>query len=228
MAAAEHITTQGASAPSLPAPQHKPPARPLADLRFRTLVGEAAWARLPEAVCRRFSKCLSPDDALFYRGKVVATELSRSGRILAFLARAIGSPLPLTDGATGPALVVVTEDERLGGQSWTRIYTRAGRCPQTVHSAKRFRGPTGLEEYVGYGIGMALKVTVEDEALVFRSDHYFLALGRQRARLPRLLEPGQMCIIHRDEGGGSFSFRLTLTHPLVGRLVHQLAYFLDP
>ena len=104
---------------------------------------------------------LAPEDALFYRGKVVATELSRAGRLLAFLARAIGSPLPLTDGATGPALVVVTEDARLGGQSWTRIYTRAGRLPQTVHSAKRFRGPTGLEEYVGYGIGMALKVTVE-------------------------------------------------------------------
>jgi hypothetical protein len=228
MTAAEHITMQASSAPSASAPRHKPPARPLADLRFRTLVGEAAWARLPEAVCRRFSKCLSPDDALFYRGKVVATELSRAGRILAFLARAIGSPLPLTHGATGPALVVVTEEERLAGQSWTRIYTRAGRCPQTVHSAKRFRGPTGLEEYVGYGIGMALAVTVEDEALVFRSNHYFLALRRWRVRLPRLLEPGQMCIIHRDEGGRSFSFRLTLTHPLAGRLVHQLAYFLDP
>ena len=104
-------------------PEQKPP-HPLADLRFRTLVGEAAWARLPEAVCRRFSKCLPPEDAVFYRGKVVATELSRAGWLLAFLARAIGSPLPLTDGATGPALVVVTEDACLGGQSWTRIYTR--------------------------------------------------------------------------------------------------------
>jgi hypothetical protein len=208
-------------------PEQKLP-HPLADLRFRTLVGEAAWARLPDAVCRRFSKCLSPEDAVFYRGKVVATELSRAGWLLAFLARAIGSPLPLTDGATGPALVVVTEDACLGGQSWTRIYTRVGRHPQTVHSAKRFCGSTGLEEYVGYGIGMALKVTVEDAALVFRSDHYFLALRRWRLRLPRLLEPGEMCITHRDEGSGAFSFLLALTHPLLGRLVHQLAYFLDP
>ncbi len=228
MAATELIRMQGSAGPSATGPEHEPPARPLVDLRFRTLVGEAAWARLPEAVCRRFSKRLSPDDALFYRGTVVATELSRAGRILAFLARAIGSPLPLTDGATGPALVVISEDEGLGGQSWTRIYARPGRSPQTVHSAKRFRGPTGLEEYVGFGVGMALEVTVEDETLVFRSDHYFLALGRRRVRLPRLLEPGQMCIVHRDEGGGSFSFRLTLTHPLAGRLVHQLAYFLDP
>jgi hypothetical protein len=47
-------------------------------------------------------------------------------------------------------------------------------------------------------------------------------------RLPRLLEPGEMCIIHRYEGGGSFSFPVALTPPLLGRLVHQLPNFLDP
>jgi len=215
--------------PSRAAPQpNEPSASPaLADARFRTLVSEAAWARLPEPVRRRFSRCLGPDEIVLYRGSVVATELSRAGRVLAFLARAIGSPLPLSNGATGPALVAVVEDERLGGQSWTRIYGRPGRFPQTIHSAKRFHGPTGLEEYVGCGIGMALTVSVEEGCLVFRSDHYFLEVGSRRWRLPRALEPGRMAITHREEGGGTFSFRLCLTHPILGRIVHQLAYFAD-
>jgi hypothetical protein len=206
-----------------------PPSAPaaLADVRFRTLVGEAAWAKLPEPVRRRFSKCLAPGEMLVFRGTVVATELPAAGRILAFLARAIGAPLPLTNGATGPALVTVVEDDRLGGQSWTRVYARPGRFPQSVHSAKRFRGPTGLEEYVGCGIGMALWVNVEEDALVFRSAHYFVEIGPWRLRLPRLLEPGRMEITHREEGGGTFSFRLRLTHPAVGQIVHQLAYFCD-
>jgi hypothetical protein len=210
------------------APGSAPPLTPLVgDLRFRTLVGEVAWAELPEAVRRRFSKCLAPDEMHIYRGNVVATELSRAGRVLSFLSRAIGSPLPLTDGATGPALVVVTEDARLGGQSWLRIYTRPGRFPQSIHSAKRFRGPTGLEEYVGCGIGMSLRVTVEGGALIFRSVAYFLELGRWRLPLPRVLHPGRMQIEHRDEGNGSFAFSLALSHPLFGRLVHQLAIFRD-
>ncbi len=208
-------------------PSAGPPCRHSRDLRFRALLGEAAWGELPEPVRRRFSKRLSPDEAAFYRGVVAVTELSRAGRLLAFLARAIGAPLPLTNGATGAALVAVVEDARLGGQSWTRIYARPGRFPQTIHSAKRFCGPTGLEEYVGCGIGMALRVSVEDKALVFRSAHYFLKIGPWRWRLPRALEPGRMEITHRDEDGCVFSFRLRLVHPLLGSIVHQLAYFSD-
>ena len=89
---------------------------------------------------------------------------------------------------------------------------------------KRFQGPTGLEEYVGAGIGMALRVTVENGALVFRSAHYFLELGRFRVAIHDLLSPGQMEIVHRDLGS-EFAFELTLTHRLFGRLIHQLAYF---
>jgi hypothetical protein len=200
----------------------------LADARFRALVGEEAWACLPEPVRRRFSKRLAPDEAVVYRGTVIATELSPVGRILSFLGRAIGAPLPLSNGATGPSVVTVVEDGRLGGQVWTRLYMRPGRFPQTIHSAKRFRGPTGLEEYVGYGIGMALRVTVEEGVLVFRSEHYFQEIGGWRWRWPKALEPGRMEITHREEGGGMFSFRLALVHPLLGRLVHQLACFHDP
>jgi hypothetical protein len=200
---------------------------PIEDLRFRTLVGERAWGELPEAVRRRFSKCLGASDAVVYQGLVTATRLSPAGRALSFLARAIGSPLPLTDGATGPAVVIVTEDEGLGGQSWLRIYARPGRFPQAIHSAKRFGGPTGLEEYVGCGIGMALQVSVEDGALAFRSAGYFLQVARWRLPIPRPLHPGQMLIVHRDIGSESFEFSLSLTHRVFGRLVHQMAVFRD-
>jgi hypothetical protein len=204
----------------------------LVDLRFRALVGEEAWARLPEAVRRRFSKRLAPGEMVIYQGRVAATELSYAGRLLAFLARAIGGPLPFTHGATGAAVVIVMEDAALRGQSWTRAYARPGRFPQIVHSAKRFCGPTGLEEYVGRGIGMTLRVTVEDGALFFRSERYFFEFGCRRLYFPRVLEPGAMEIVHREEedreaGGGMFSFRLALTHPRWGRLLNQLAYFHD-
>ncbi len=197
------------------------------DLRFRALVGEAGWCRLPAAVQRRFSKRLAAGAVLLYAGEVLETRLSRVGQLLSFLARAICAPLPLDDGMTGGATVAVMENAGLGGQSWTRTYARAGRFPQVIHSAKCFSGPTGLEEHVGCGIGMSLAVVEEGGALVFRSVRYFLAIGRWRIPLPRLLEPGAMEIVHRDEGSGAFLFTLELRHRRLGVLIRQVARFRD-
>lgn len=207
--------------------ENSPAERDLAaaDLRFRALMGMEAWATLPEPVRRRFSKRLAAGAIRLYSGHVVTTELSRAGRILAFFANLIGSPLPSTHGATGPSVVAVQEDETLRGQIWSRSYARPGRFPQVVHSAKRFQGPTGLEEHVGAGIGMTLRVTAEEGTLVFRSECYFFQAAGLRLYIPRALSPGRMEIVHRQEAGATFSFRLTLTHTVFGRLVHQLAFF---
>ncbi|MDH4983698.1 DUF4166 domain-containing protein [Hyphomicrobium sp. D-2] len=222
------LPPDGAAPAVLPTPPvDDEAAAPVGDPRFRQLVGDAAWSELPAAVRRRFSKRLGADETAIYRGQVLSTRLSRTGRVLAWMARLIGAPLPLVDGATGPAAVVVSENPLLGGQTWLRIYNRPGRFPQAIHSAKRFQGPTGLEEYVGSGIGMTLRVTVEDRALVFRSADYFLEAGRWRFTMPKFLQPGRMCIVHRDRGDGSFDFGLQLCHPLLGRLVAQDAVFRD-
>ena len=209
-----------------PAPRtaDKPPST-LTDIRFRQLVGEEGWQALPEPVRRRFSIHHQPGEMVLYQGRVETTRLSRWGRALAMMSAVIGSPLPRRDGATGDATVVVTEDATSGDQSWIRMYASCGGAPQVIRSMKRFRGTTGLEEYVGGGIGMALRVYVEDSALHFASDHYFLELAGLRVQVPRVLEPGRMLIIHREETSGEFSFKLTLNHPHLGCLVHQLAYF---
>ena len=199
----------------------------IVDLRFRALVGEEGWNRLPEAVQRRFSRRLAPGVVQFYVGEVLETRLTRVGRVLSFLARAIGAPLPLDDDMRGGATVAVMENAALGGQSWTRTYARPGRFPQVIHSAKCFAGSTGLEEHVGGGVGMSLSVGEEGGALVFRSVGYFIAVGRLRLRLPRFLSPGDMEIVHEDEGQGAFLFRLALRHPKLGLVVRQTARFRD-
>jgi uncharacterized protein DUF4166 len=199
----------------------------VADTRFRTLLGPTAWALLPVPVQKRFSNALAPGEMKLYEGHVAETELSRAGRVLAFALRIIGAPLPLQNGATGASVVSVVEDPKIGGQLWSRSYARAGRFPQVVHSAKRFRGATGLEEYVGAGLGMALQLSVRDGALVFTSAGYFFDGFGRRIWLPDFLTPGAMEIVHTQEPDATFTFRLTLTHPLFGRLLYQLAYYRD-
>ena len=197
------------------------------DTRFRSLIGEDAWRDLPLAVQKRFSKRLAGAKVAIYPGIIEEVRFSRFGWILAQLCRVIGAPLPLHRDKGVPATVCVSEDGLGGGQCWTRIYGRKHGFPQVIHSAKRFAGKSGLEEYLGRGIGMALRVHAENDGLVFRSDHYFLDLGPVRLRLPHWIGPGRTEVRHRDLGEGRFEFSLRLMHPLLGELVYQSGVFHD-
>jgi hypothetical protein len=197
----------------------------LDDNRFRALLADDDWGRLPLATWRRFSKRLAGGRTVVYVGEVEEARHSRIGWWLAQLARIIGGPLP-TGGETGvPIIVTVTEDAASGGQVWTRICARSNGFPQVIHSAKRFAGPSGLEEYIGFGLSMGLRLSVEHEALVFRSTGYFTCLGTLRLSLPDWLAPGALTVSHADLGDGAFRFTLDVVHPRLGELVHQSAVF---
>lgn len=220
------METERSDSRVIPFPRRSPdgPAR-IEDIRFRTLAGAEAWNRLPAAVRARFERHIGAGASILYAGEVVECRMSRAGRLLCQLVRLVGAPLPLSRDTFVPAVVSVTEDGAGGGQLWTRVYGRRRGFPQVIHSAKRFAGPTGLEEYVGRGLGIALRLEVQREALHFLSDHYFLKAGRARLRLPRWLSPGLMRVSHIDCGQGSFAFVLSLVHPLLGELVRQTAMF---
>jgi hypothetical protein len=197
----------------------------LGDLRFRALLSDHDWEALPPAIRRRFSRRLADGGTIVYAGTVIETRMSRAGWWLAQAIRPIGGPLPVSRDRDVPAVVAVTEDMAGGGQVWTRLYARRAGFPQIVHSAKRFAGPTGLEEYVGYGVGMALTVHVIDRALVFRSAGYFLQILGRRFVLPASLGPGALTVTHGEQTDGWFSFTLDLTHPRFGALIRQTAIF---
>ena len=209
-----------------PKPQQDPDASSaLCDLRFRALMAESDWAALPAPIRRRFSRRLASGDTVVYVGEVLETWMSRAGWWLAQTARLIGAPLPTNRTVHTPSVVTVTEDVASGGQTWTRLYARRKGFPQIIHSVKRFAGATGLEEYVGQGIGVALTVHVEDDVLVFRSAGYFLQLFGHRVALPRWLSPGTLSVIHAELGDGRFSFILQIVHPRFGLLLRQMAAF---
>src|SRR5579859_623806 len=195
------------------------------DNRFRALLSPEDWGRLPVAIWRRFSKRFVDGATVVYVGEVEEAFLSRAGWWFAQAARLIGGPLPTTTATRVPMIVTVTEDAASGGQVWTRICARRHGFPQVIHSAKRFAGPTGLEEYIGFGISMALKVSVRSEALVFSSAGYVARFGRRRLTLPDWLTPGELTVTHTDLGCGLFRFTLEIVHPRLGRLVRQSAVF---
>ena len=217
MASASRISRTFAPAPSN--------SKLIDDHRFRALLSDDDWGRLPLAIWRRFSKRLADGKTIVYVGEVDQASISLAGRCVAQIVRVIGGPLP-TGAETGvPMIVAVTEDAATGGQIWTRMTGRRSGFPQVISSCKRFAGPTGLEEYVGCGISVALRICVAHEALVFRSAGYVLQIGRSKWPLPEWLTPGALTVTHSDLGDGAFRFTLEILHPHLGRLLRQSAVF---
>ena len=208
------------------APERGPESEPdIRDLRFRALMRETDWASLPLAIRRRFSKRLAGGRPVVYAGEVLDTFMSRGGWLLAQAARLFGGPLPTMRCKHVPSVVTVTDDRATRGQIWTRLYARRGKFPQVIHSCKRFGGPTGLEEYVGYGLGMTLTVEAREGALIFRSRDYFFEMFSWRVTLPKWLTPGAIYVTHAELPDGKFSFTLQVIHPRFGLLVRQMAIF---
>jgi Domain of unknown function (DUF4166) len=197
------------------------------DHRFRQLVSKTEWDALPAAVRKRFSKKLTGGATAVYAGVVTGFRVSRFGKILAHALRVIGAPLPLFDHVDVPTVVTVTEDVRTSGQIWTRTYANRAGFPQVIHSAKRFSGPTGLEEHVGCGISMLLKVVAEPRGIIFKSAGYQFKLGHLRIAVPRFLSPGDLTVRHMEAENDRFVFEMTLHHPMLGELIHQSAEYGD-
>lgn len=205
------------------------PELPTVDRRFSDLLGRKNWLKLPPAIRRRFGKRVRGGASVAYQGVVTRMRMNWSGRLLATAARLIGAPLPYDLSCVGkPAVVTVTEDIAGNGQFWIRQYGRQSGFPQMIHSSKRFSGPTGLEEYIGYGIGVALNVVAEENAILFKSDHYFVSFLGRRFRVPEPIAPGALEIGHHELGGGKFRFSMRLSHRFLGQVLSQDAEFEDP
>lgn len=197
------------------------------DSRFRRLIPANDWAALNPAIRARFTKRLGGPDLAIYPGRIVVTQLNPAGWLLSRLCRLIGAPLPLYSDGGVAAAVLVSEDATTGGQRWTRIYHRRAGNPQVINSAKAFAGPTGLEEHIGGGFGMALRAVAAGDRLTFSSTHYFVRVLDRRLGLPAWCTPGVTTVTHRDLGEGRFAFDLEVRHPLFGMLVRQHAIFRD-
>ena len=195
---------------------------------FERLLGREAWLKLPGAVRERFLRRIETGDCVSYVGRVEGCRMSFAGRVLAQIARIVGAPLPLGTDIGVAASVSVTSDDGRINQYWTRQYGRRHGFPQVIHSAKRFAGPTGLEEYLGRGLGIALRLRMAEGTLLFEGDHYFVRVLGVRVRFPRWAEPGQLAVGHRDLGDGRFVFSMDLVHPVLGELIHQTAVYADP
>ena len=194
---------------------------------FQSLLGHAAWHRLPALVRRRFATT-SPAHTITYRGCMSVVRHSRFGWLCAQLCRVIGTPIAPYAGRDVDMTVRVYDAPKLKGSVWERCYHFPRRPPVLVLSTKCLDGAGRLVEALDFGLHMALEVFEDGGDLVFRSTRYYLEFLGLRLNLPRWIPPGQTTVIHRNLSDGAFRFIFFTRHPLFGEMFYQEGVFHDP
>jgi hypothetical protein len=210
-----------AEAPASPSPAHREWHRPAG---MHGLLGDVAWRRLPPAVRTRFGE---PVQKVDYVGEFDVVRASIIGRVIAFLCKAIGTPVVPRTGLRVPAIIHVGPVDR--GASWLREYRWPNGRACRVHSTKVIGADGTLTEELPAGLRMPLSVYQRRGVLHFLGKGYYFEFGRGKSRLkiplPAWLSPGTTHVEHADESNGWFRFTMTVTHPLFGEVFYQTGRF---
>ena len=208
----------------------EPPA-PRGGVGIRQVIGEAAWQRLPAAVRQRFDAARGSVD---YIGSFEVVAASPAGRLIAHLARVLGSPVATAVGNDIPAVVRVRALQH--GVQWHREYAWPDGTRSVVHSTKSIDRGGNLVERLPARLCMPLAVHERHGILHFISTGYYFDLTQDwlrawgfdhewRLPLPRWLSPGTTHVEHIDEPDGWFRFTLRVTHERLGQLFFQTGRF---
>ena len=193
---------------------------------LQSVLGRAAWARLPEAVRVRFAE---PAVAVDYVGEFDVVRASWLGRAVALVCQLLGTPVVPRTGLHVPAIVHVGPTE--SGVAWNREYRWPRSRPCLVRSTKIIDTHGGLVERLPARLCMPLDVFERGGVLHFVSRGYYFDLGRRpggfriKVWLPRLLSPGITHVEHVDQSDGWFRFTMTVTHPVFGEMFYQTGRF---
>ncbi len=183
---------------------------------FQHVLG-ADWDKLGTIIKRHYFLRPFSGDYICVKGTMHTVHHRVIAKLLIPFARVFGALVPFR-GKDVPIEVHYSAPLDKPSLHWDRVFHFAGRAPYHFRSYMIETGPHQVIEFVRFGIGMKLRVTAEDGALVFRDEGYIWRIAGIDVPLPMGLLMGTAYVEERPVNEDQFSMCMTLTHPLFGQL----------
>lgn len=190
---------------------------------FQEVLGED-WPRLGDVIRRHYFLRPFSDDRICVKGTMHEVWHSAMAKCLIPFARIFGALVPYrgTDVPIEVHYNTKPDDDTI---HWDRVFHFAGRPAFHFLSHMQPVGGNDVIEFIRFGVGMRLKVSVDDGALVFRDEGYVWRMFGVDVPLPLGLLLGRAYIEERPVDAERFSMRMTLSHPLFGELFRYRGSF---
>jgi len=193
---------------------------------FRQILGDQ-WNELGDVIRRHYFLRPWSDDRICVTG--IMTEVSHSfpARLLIPFGMLFGALVPW-QGRNVPIEVYYKARQDNSDIYWDRVFRFPGRWPYHFRSFMQSSGNGEVIEFVRFGVGMRLRVSAEQGALVFRNTGYIWRVAGISIPIPLRFIIGTAYVEERPIDMSRFSMKMELVHPLFGIFFHYRGEFSLP
>lgn len=175
------------------------------------------WSELGEIVRRHYD--ISPGNASDMTIDGIMCEVYHSlvGKLYLLPGRLFGALVPYRGRNVPTRVRNWTESGDDTAMFWHRTLRFPGRAPVVFRSRMVHAGNDEIIEYVRFGLGIRMRLSVRDAALVFESVGYVWDIGVLRLPIPGWAILGDALIVEKPLSDGQFHIDFVIRHPVFGR-----------
>lgn len=174
------------------------------------------WLALAAPVRRHYDLTPSANQEIVLHGRMDSIHYSLVGKLYVLLGKPFGALVNLK-GQNIPTVVknYTTGDNK--SMYWHRTFSPA-KGKKTVF-ASRMVHVTGKEiiEFVRFGMGIRMELSVQDGALVFKGKRYEWHIGKVVIPIPNWMSLGKGVIIEKAVSDSEIEVNFRINHPLFGK-----------
>ncbi len=191
---------------------------------IKRALGES-WEKLDDIVKRHYEMTPGESSGIVVRGVMDEVYHSALAKLFLIPGRFFGALVPYRGRNIPTEVHNWTTDKNSRAMFWHRTLHFPNRPPLIFASRMEHVRNNEIIEYVRYGLGIRMQMSVDAGALVFKSKSYVWRIGGISIPIPTWVILGDAEIIEKAAANDRFYIHFEMNHPLLGKTFSYSGYF---
>lgn len=183
------------------------------------------WDKLADVVKLHYNIVPGESSTIVISGVMEEVYHSPVAKLFLLPGRIFGALVPYKGKNISTEVRNWTSIENTSAMFWRRTLNFPDKKPVIFRSRMEHIKDNEIIEYVRYGMGLRMKMSVKDTALVFKSIGYVWKIGSIKIPIPTWVILGNAEIIEKAVSDDAFFIDFTMVHPLFGRTFSYSGHF---
>lgn len=175
------------------------------------------WYHLAEIVRQHYDITPGEKSRMIIKGEMDEVYHSVIAKLFILPGRIFGALVPYKGRNIPTEVRNWTSEENTKAMFWYRTLDFPNKPPLIFASRMEHIKDDEIIEYVRYGMGIRMSMSVEDGALIFKSKGYVWKVGGLKVPIPTWLILGDAKIIEKKISEDRFYIDFNIIHPLFGK-----------